>query len=292
MPLLHIGGYEWLNWQLHPDVVILCFGLLGAYLFTVRYLRRRLSDAGRVNRSQVVAFLLGVATIYAASGSPIHDLADQYLMSFHMLQHVLLTMVAAPLLLVGTPGWVWQAVLRNRRLLPIARLVTKPIVAFALFNAALLMFHLPVTIDIQVRLWGFHLFAHIALVTTGVIMWWPVFSNVPELPRLSYPMQMAYLFVQSLLPAVLAAFLTFSSGTIYTFYDTTPRIWGLTPLDDQQFAGLIMKLLGSFILWLFIGIAFFRWFVREEREAKGSPSWQEVEHELDQMGMGGRREAG
>ena len=96
MPLLHIGGYEWLNWQLHPDVVILCLGLLGAYLFTVRYLRRRLSDAGRVKRSQVVAFLLGVVTIYAASGSPIHDLADQYLMSFHMLQHVLLTMVAAP----------------------------------------------------------------------------------------------------------------------------------------------------------------------------------------------------
>ena len=282
MPLLHIGGYEWLDWELHPDVVLLCLVLLGAYLYSVTRLRARISDAGRVNRSQVVAFSLGVLVIYAASGSPLHDLADSYLASAHMLQHVLLALVAAPLLLAGTPAWLWQALLRGLGLMRAVRLLTHPLVALAVFNAVLLLAHLPSTIDLQLREGWFHLLMHVVLVGSGLLMWWPVLSQVPEAPRLPYPLQMGYLFLQSLLPSVMASFITFADRIVYPYYAEAPRIWNLSPSGDQQIAGLIMKLLGSLILWSFIAFAFFKWYAREEAEARG-PHWPEIEEELDRL---------
>ncbi len=109
-------------------------------------------------------------------------------------------------------------------------------------------------------------------------------SQVPELPPLSYPLQMGYLFLQSLLPAVMASFVTFSDGVVYHVYEDAPRIWGISAVEDQRIAGGLMKLLGSIILWTFIAVAFFRWYEREEAEARGLP-WRDVEEELDRLGL-------
>jgi putative membrane protein len=115
-------------------------------------------------------------------------------------------------------------------------------------------------------------------------MWWPVLSPLSELPRLSYPLQMAYLFVQSLIPTVLAAFLTFSNGVFYDAYADAPRMWGLSAVEDQQFAGFVMKVLGSIILWSFIAVAFFRWFEDENKSSRG-PKWNEVQDEMNRLGL-------
>ena len=284
MSLLHIGGYEWLDWGFHPDVVLLCLVLQGSYVYAVTKLRARISDADRVDRSQVAVFSLGVAVIYAAAGSPLHRLAEEYLVSAHMLQHVLLALVAAPLLLAGTPAWLWQALLRGLGLMRVMRLLTHPLLALAVFNAVLLLVHLPSAIDLQLREGWVHLLAHVVLVGAGLLMWWPVLSRVPEAPRLSYPLQMGYLFLQSLLPSVMASFITFADRTVYAFYAEAPRIWNLSPTGDQQIAGLIMKLLGSLILWSFIAVAFFKWYAREEAGERG-PHWQGIEEELGRLGL-------
>ncbi|MEX0786833.1 MAG: cytochrome c oxidase assembly protein [Dehalococcoidia bacterium] len=284
MPFLHIGGYEWLDWNPHPDVVMLCVLLEAAYLYAVIMLRDRISDAARVKRSQVALFTAGVLWIYVASGSPLHDLSEHYLATAHMVQHVILTLIAAPLLLAGVPAWLWQALLRAPGAMPVARVITKPVFAFALFNAALLFFHLPEMIDLQLRVHVFHLFAHMALLAAGLIMWWPILSPLPELPRLSAPLQMGYLFMQSLLPAVMASFVTFSETVVYDYYAEAPRIWGLTALDDQQIAGGAMKLIGTTILWTYMTVVFFKWYAREEAESK-EPRWDDVEAELRQLGL-------
>ena len=284
MTLLHIAGYYWLDWHLHPEVVLPLILLEVAYLYSVTAVRGTISDAGRVKRSQVITFSLGVLVLYIAAGSPIHDISEEYLFSVHMLQHLLFTLVAAPLLLAGTPAWLWQALLRGPGVMPVARLLTNPLVAFSAFNAVLIVTHLQPVVDLALRHHEFHLFVHLVLVVSALMMWWPILSIVPELPRLSYPLQMAYLFLQSLLPAVLASFITFSEGVVYEFYGEAPRIWGLSPIDDQQMAGGIMKLAGSLILWSFIAVAFFRWYQREEQESRG-PRWPEVEAELDSLGL-------
>ena len=284
MTLLHIAGQYWLDWHLHPEVVLPLILLEVAYLYSVTEVRGMISDAGRVRRSQVVAFSLGVLTLYIAAGTPIHDISEQYLFSVHMVQHLLLTMVAAPLLLVGTPAWLWQALLRRPGVMPVARLLTNPLVTFSVFNAVLLVTHLPSVVDLALREHEFHLLVHLVLVVSALMMWWPILSTVLEFPRLSYPLQMSYLFLQSLLPAVLASFITFSDGVVYRFYGEAPRIWGLSPVDDQQIAGGLMKLVGSLILWGFIAVAFFRWYQGEQR-ASQSPGWPEVEAELDSLGL-------
>ena len=77
-----IGGVEWLDWHLHLDVVLLCVALLAAYLYAINDLRPQISDAGRVRKhSRSSSSRLGVLTIYVATGSPIHDLREQYLFS-------------------------------------------------------------------------------------------------------------------------------------------------------------------------------------------------------------------
>ena len=286
MFLLHIGvgGSSWLDWVIQPDVLLLCALLGWAYFYTVTRLRERVSDAGRVKRSQAVSFSLGILMLYAATGGPMHQLADTYLASAHMLQHVLLMLVVAPLLLAGIPFWVWQALLRRPGVLPVARTLTHPVVALAVFNAVLLLTHLPSAIDLQLHQPWAHVLVHVSQVGAGLLMWWPILSSVPELPRISYPAQMGYLFLQSLLPSVMAAFITFSDTVIYTFYEEAPRIWNLSAISDQQIAGLIMKLLGSLILWSFIVVVFFRWYEREGVESRG-PRWGDVAGELEELGL-------
>lgn len=283
---LHIAGYEWLDWHVHPDVILLCLGLMAGYLYVINVLRPHVSDAGRVTRSQVVYFSLGVLTIYVAAGSPVHDLAEDYLLSVHMFQHLLLSLVAPPLLLAGVPVWFWQWLVRGPRTLAAARVALNPILAIGVFNMVLVVTHLPHVVDYALNEHWFHFLVHAVIVTSALMMWWPVITNVPGLPRLTYPYQMAYLFVQSLLPAVIGSFITFSTTAVYEYYERAPRIWGLDPVEDQQIGALMMKLVGSLILWAFIGVAFFKWYDQEQRQS-AEPRWREVEEELQHMGLGG-----
>lgn len=271
------------HWELHPDVILFCVLLEAAYLYVVTQLRDVVSDAGRVRRSQIMLFSSGVLVIYLTTGTPIDDI-ENYLLTFHMLQHVLLVLAAAPLLLAGMPAWTWQALLRRRGVLPVAKVLTHPVVAFAIFNATLLVTHLPTELDYSVTHEWFHFLVHAALVATGMLMWWPVLSTVPELPRLSAPFRMAYLFLQSLLPSVMASFVTFAGDAVYPYYRHVPRMWGLSAVGDQQVAGGLMKVLGSIVFWTFIAVIFFRWYNREQAAEK-EPHWSDVEDTLQDLGL-------
>jgi putative membrane protein len=288
---LHVQvGDSWYTWHAHPDVLILIAGLLVAYWYAVVVWRPHIPDAGRVKRTQVACYLLGVATVYVAAGTPIHEIGEGYLLSVHMTQHLLLSLVAPPLLLAGIPTWLWEALLVRKRVLPVARVLLNPLVAIGFFNAVLVITHLPEVMNYNLTHHWAHFVAHVVIVSSSVVMWWPVITSVPNLPRLSYPYQMAYLFVQSLIPSVVAAFIVFTPGAAYSYYETAPRIWGMSPVEDQQWGAFVMKIVGSLILWAFIGVAFFRWFAREEAEARGLP-WHEVEEELHEIGVTPRRDS-
>ena len=285
LPFLHTasGPYQF-HWALHADVVLFCVFLEAGYLYAITQLRDVVSDAGRVRRKQVLLFTSGVAAIYFVAGTPVHDLSEQYLLSMHMIQHTVFTLVAAPLLLAGIPAWLWQALLRQRGIMPIARRLVNPVVAFGLFNLLMVMTHLPNAVDYSLNHHWFHFVVHAALTVSAMLMWWPILSSVPELPRLTAPLRMAYLFLQSLIPTVIAAFVTFADGVVYPFYERAPRIWGLSAEADQQIAGGMMKLIGSLILWTFIAIAFFEWYAREQNQGQ-EPRWDEVEEELHHLGL-------
>ena len=286
MPLLHVGvgGPTWLDWSVHLDAILLTIALAWGYYYAVTGLRPRVSDAGRVRRSQVVFFSLGLLSLYLAGGTPLHDLGEERLLSAHMAQHLLFTLAAPPLLIAGIPAWLWEWLLLGPRVRPLATFFTRPLVAFAVFNAVVLLTHLPPTVELALRVGAFHFLVHVTLVVTALMMWWPILSPLPQLARLTPPLQMGYLFLQSLLPSVMASFITFADRAVYPFYANAPRTWGISPVADQQIAGGLMKIGGSIVLWSFMAVVFFKWYAREQAEEEG-PRWEEIEAELGQLGI-------
>jgi Predicted membrane protein len=225
-------------------------------------------------------FVTGVAVLWIGADWPIHDLAERYLYSVHMVQHLMFTLVAAPILIAGMPPWMLRRMLRPKAVKRVFRFLTRPLVALILFNSVLLFAHWPAVVTVSVHSEWFHFGLHTALTLSALVVWWPIMSPLPELPALPAPGQLIYLFLQSLAPTIPASFLTFGTHPLYPVYATFPRIWGISVLTDQLLAGLIMKLVGGAILWGFIAVVFFRWYAEEKRDGWDASKYRNVEHEI------------
>jgi putative membrane protein len=268
-----------IGWHPHPDVWLLLGVILGGYLVAIRRLGPRFVSPGDrpASRGQVSCFVAGILMLWLAADWPVHELAEERLLSVHMLQHLTMSLVAPPLLLAGTPDWLLRWLLRPRWLFAVVRTLSRPVIALLLFNGFLAVSHWPVLVEMALRSEMTHLGVHVLLVGTALLMWMPVLSPMSEIRRLRYPAQMLYLFAQSIVPTVPASFLTFADSPLYPFYGVASPLIGTDPVTDQRIAGLIMKLLGGLILWAFIAVLFFRWNRQEELEGGDEPGWQEVE---------------
>ncbi len=248
-------------WPFVPSVIIGLALLTGGYLAAVGRWRGRFPGSRPVPRRRVAAFLLAMGTIFLALHTPIDTLSDDYLFSVHMIQHLLLTLVMPPLLLAGVPGWLIRPLLvRWPPLLRLGRALTNPLAAYALFNVVFIGYHVPALYNPVQASEPLHILGHLLFMATGVITWWPVLSPLRELPPLPPPLQLPYLFLQTLPSQVLGALQTFSSTLLYDHYADAPRVWGwLTPAADQELGGLIMWVLGgTFFLGAFVAV-FLRW---------------------------------
>jgi putative membrane protein len=249
--------YEW-AWSLHPSVLI-GTGILGAlYFYGIGPLRRR-HGWPPAEPSQILSFVAALVVLLVSLNGPVHDLSDYYLFSMHMVQHLVLTLLFPPLLLAGIPGWLLRPLLARPGVLRLARVLTRPWVAAILFSVSIAVWHLSPFYDLMMRSHEVHIATHLMFMVTATLMWWPVMSPVPELPRLPGGIAMLYLFLVGIPMQIVAALITFSDEVLYPWYMAAPRMWGLTPLDDQQLGGLLMWIPGN--LWLFaaIGVLFFRW---------------------------------
>jgi putative membrane protein len=253
------------EWWPEPTVLVGLVALEVGYLLCTGPWRRRFGRAPRVGRGRQFVFLLGVLALGLALASPLDALADAFLLSAHMVQHVLLTIVAPPLLLLGTPGWLLRPALGWPGVARPARTVTRARLAFAIGNVTFLVWHIPFFYEAALRSLPLHIAEHLLLIATATIMWWPLLGMLPELPRLSYPLQMLYVCAQVLPGALLGIIIGMATVPLYPTYAAAPRLWGLTPLADQQIAGLIMWV-GVNLFWLAVlTTVFFVWAAREEQ---------------------------
>jgi putative membrane protein len=259
--------YEW-SWSLHPSVLI-GTGLLGAlYVWGIGPLRRRRQLGPPVPAPRRASFAAALLVLLVSLNGPMHDLSDYYLFSVHMVQHLLLTLVFPPLLIYGTPGWLLRPLLRPPMVLLVARFVTRPLVAGVIFAVTLAIWHLTPFYELMMREHEVHIITHLLFMVAATIMWWPVMSPLPELPRLPYGLGMLYLFLVGIPMQVVAALITTSDQVLYPWYSVAPRTWGLSPLDDQQLGGLLMWVPGNLYMFLAIGVLFFLW-ARESEAGKG-----------------------
>lgn len=261
-------GAIWTHWHGHPDALIGLAAFQGLYLAGVGPLRERYDLADSVDPRQIATFTLGILVIFFSLLSPLHVLSDRYLFSAHMVQHVLLTLVAPPLLILGTPDWLIRPLLRPNLTFKLARFLTNPIVAFFVFSIVFSLWHVPGLYNLSVTNHGIHIFEHLLFMAAAVMMWWPLASMMPELPRLSYPLGMLYLFLLSIAQIIVFAPITFAPSPIYDWYADAPRISAITPVVDQQLGAIIMKIGGSAIFLVLIIVLFFRWYNREEEKTE------------------------
>lgn len=257
--------WDW-SWQAYPGVWLLVAALAGFYVW-----QRLRVPTGEHARRRTLSFVLGVVVLWIASDWPLGPLGAGYLVSIHACQYLLFSMAAPPLLLYGLPpamlrSWVQRPWMRGP-----ARALTRPLVAFAVFNVVLVATHLPAVVD-SVKVTQLGSFAvDMAWLGAGLLFWWQVLGPLPELAPMSYPGRIVFLLANVFVPTVPASFLTFADYPIYAVYELAPRVSGLTATQDQQLAGLTMKIVGG--LWIFgtASVLFFRWYRAEERPEPAAP---------------------
>ena len=253
----------------HFDVWGLAAALIVGYELGIRLLGPTYcpEDEVRVTGIQRGLFYAGVLLLVAVTSWPVHDIAEQRLFIFHMIEHTALALAVPPLLLAGTPWWLMRAFVAP--ILPVVKFVTRPLIALVLFNVWLAFLHVPWVVELMITNEPFHVVAHAILFVTAIIMWWPVMDPIPDTQRLRPFGKMGYLFLQSLVPTIPASFMTLGSTPLYGIYETFPRLWGIDAMTDQIVAGLIMKIGGGLILWLAIGWIFFSWYAEEQKYETG-----------------------
>ena len=241
--------------------------ILGAlYFWGITAARRRWALGPPATPAQVTSFTAALAVLLVSLNGPIHDLSDYYLFLIHMLQHLLLTMLFPPLLILGTPGWLLRPLVRRPWVRSTGRAITHPVAAGLLFSLCVAAWHTVPLYDLMMRSHDVHIMTHLMFIVVSVIMWWPVLSPIAEVPPLPLGARMLYLFLVSLPMQAVAAIITMAEQPLYEWYVSAARTWGLSPLEDQKLGGLLMWVPGN--LWMFgaIAILFFKWAKEQERD--------------------------
>jgi putative membrane protein len=247
------------------SVVAGTIGLAVVYwLCTGRY-GDRFADSAPVSALRQTAFYAGLALTLIALVSPLDTIGDRYLFTAHMLQHLLLTLGVAPLLLAGTPGWLFRAVLRATHLTGFVRWARHPLIAFGIFNLIFSLAHIPSVYELTLTNEPLHAAEHLVFIATAVVTWMPVLSPVPDIAAPYPPLgQVLYLFFQTIPAGLVGSLLSLTSTTYYVTYDLAPRITSLTAIEDQQLGGLLMWVGGGVYFLIAASIVFFAWASREE----------------------------
>jgi cytochrome c oxidase assembly factor CtaG len=275
-----------LAWTLDPLLLVPLIGIGLAYLVGYRRFSR-LPHADQGYRMRNALFIIGYTALLIALISPLHAVGEQYF-SVHMVQHLLLSLVAPPLLLLSSsmPVLLWALAPRARATLgrlvgqpgpfrSILRATTRPLVALGLFVATQWIWHQPVAYDWALDNRLAHYFEHITFFVTAILFWWPVIGAPPLPSPLSYPMRFGYAFLAWLPNSLLGAGISLSRGPLYPFYVDSARVTGHDASFDQQLAGLIMWIPGD-VLFVSILLLLFVAYMQHEQAME-----ERIDRELD-----------
>ena len=276
-------------WEWEPSI------LIGLALWTIGYcllvgpIRKRKGWSPDPDWKQQASFHLGTLMAFLALVTPLDHLSDVYLLSAHMVQHAILLMVAPPLWLLGMPqGW-FDPYITSLRLQKFLRWITRPVTALIIYNVVFWAWHVPTLYDAALYNNGLHIVEHLMFLAVAFIGWWPIAGFLPRVaPRPSSPLQMLVLFANMMSSSLLRALIFLAQTPIYPFYLNAPhvigniplpqfangaRLWGLSVMDDQQIAGIIMWVpINAMYFFEFMAVLVL-WFRKEEqKEHQGTHS--------------------
>jgi putative membrane protein len=295
MSMMHPGeahepAFSWLtSWSWDPLMSVSLASCACLYARGLMRLWRTPGGRRAVRPWQVVAFVVGWSSLVIALVSPLDVLSD-VLFSAHMTQHELLMVIAAPLMVLGRPLvvmlWAFRARERQRltgwtRTPAVVRMwhgATGPVTVWVLHALALWVWHVPVLYEAAVRNDAVHIVQHVSFFGTAALFWWAIVHG--RYGRIGYGVAVLFVFTTALHSGALGALFTFGSQVIYPLYADRTSTFGVSPLDDQQLAGLIMWIPFS-LTFLIVGLALFAaWLGESDRRlgfARASFSGGETE---------------
>jgi putative membrane protein len=270
-----------IHWLSDPAVLVPLAALAGVYIWRFRD-ARRVAGARGASALHAAAFAGAMLALLAALVSPIEGLGDDYLFSAHMLQHLLLGDIAPLLLLLALSRVMMRPATRRlaaveRRLGPFA----SPVTGLVAWLALMYLWHIPALYDAALEHPLVHLLEHASFFAAGIAVWWPLVQPVPMRRQLTGLQPIGYIGAAKAGMAVLGIYLTWSSTAIYTYYESTPHVWGLTPVEDQNVGGVIMMVEQSVTFGLVLVALFVQMLVRSETEQRRRERLEEArEQEL------------
>ena len=272
------------DWGLEPAVVLPLLAAALLWVWAVRRIRER-HPSNPVPPVRSAAFAGGLASIAIALLSGI-DRYDTTLFSVHMVQHLLLTLVAAPLLALAAPVTTLLRVaspnVRRRVLLPIlhsrlARILGFPVVSWLIFAGVMWGTHFSPIFDRSLEDPLVHDLEHGLYLAAALLFWWPAVGLDPSPWRMPHPVRAIYAFLQMPQNTFLAVAILYAGSPLYAHYATLVRPWGPTALEDQQLAGVLMWLGGDALFLAAIGAIVAGWMRHESRNEVASDRRVEAE---------------
>jgi cytochrome c oxidase assembly factor CtaG len=210
------------------------------------------------SRPRQVAFLAALALVVTVSATPLATLAFHYLLSAHLVQNVVLAEWAPALAVAGLSAGMAGALTRFRAV----RLLTHPLVALPLWVASYDVWHLPALYEAALRNDLLLHAEHASYFLTGAFLWWPLIHGVPR--ELSPGAKAAYVFGAFVLASPVGLLLALLPEPIYDFYAQAPRVADISPLTDQQMAGVLMAVSEAVVFFAAFAYFFFRFLAEQE----------------------------
>jgi putative membrane protein len=262
-----------LRWTFDPLVILSLSAAAFLYVEGVRNVRRRHPRSGWP-RSSTAWYFAGLAMVSVALVSPIDYLADR-LFWVHMVQHVLLMMVAAPFMLLGRPitlALMGSSPPVRKRVVGVthsgfARALGSPLLGLGCFAAVLWVSHFSWVYDAALTNNLLHAAEHLVFLLAALLFWWPVVARDPGSARLSYPARLLYLFLAMPVMSLLGLVITMSNHVLYAHYRVTAPAYGMTAMVDQGLGGTIMWASSMVIGTLALSAVLIDWMERDDKEA-------------------------
>jgi cytochrome c oxidase assembly factor CtaG len=251
------------DWNFDPVLLAVTLALLGGYLAAIGPLRERLGED--VSRRKVILFIAGWLTLALAVFSPLDTIGRRYLFTASALQLLLITSLAAPLMLAGLPEWLVERLLPLRALRQMTRGFLFAVVAIVLFNGALLIWQITPLFEASLRDNTLHNLRLLTLLVAGIINWWPLLTPLDRHTRFASPFQIFYIAAESVPLDLFGLVCIFVGHVIYPTYANAPRLFGISALNDQALAGVLLAIPNNVFDFILMSVVFFGWIERSDR---------------------------
>lgn len=251
---------DWRYWHNNPAAVVALVLAGWLYALCVGPWRSHLAPGQAFPRAAAIRFYAGLALGYLVIGSPLARVGEVYLFSVHLMQHMVILYPVSGLLMLGFPAWLIDALCDRPGLRRALCILTRPLTTGFLFVAVLSVWHLPKLYESALENETVRMAQYVSLTLVGILFWWPLLSPSHILPPARYGARLLYLFAITVALTAVFTYIFMADHAMYPTYAYAPRIIaGLSPLDDQLLAGVLLSGVSSLVLVGTLGVNFFRW---------------------------------